>query len=109
MEHPLHEIRSQSKAAIGPAHPHGRISDSWDSEAENPAVPPQGLRGSHQRARFALRRGPAPTSGGVQAELVAGKKIVSISKGFERDSFSLLPFVQNNFPILITSKISLSE
>lgn len=74
LEHSLREIHSESEAAIGPAHPRSSRSDSWGSEAENPAVPSQGLSGSHQRARFALHRGPAPTSGGDQAELMAGKK-----------------------------------
>lgn len=111
LEHPLHRIHSESKAAVGPAHPGGRRSDSWGSEAENPAVPPRSLGGSHQRTRVALHQGPAPTSGGVQAELVAGKKkVVSISEGLKWIHFlSLLPFVQNNFPILIASKISLSQ
>lgn len=111
LEHPLHKIHSKSKAATVSAHPCGRRSDSWGSEAENPTVPPQGLSGFHQRARFALHWGPAPTSGGVQAELLAGKKkVVSISKGLKRINFlSLLPFVQDNFLIFIVSKINLSK
>lgn len=51
-----------------------------------------------------------PTSGRVQAKFLAEKKFVSISEGLKLfHSVSLLPFVQNNFPVLISSKINLSE
>lgn len=74
LEHPLCEIHSKSKAAMVPAHPCSRRMTTGTRRQKNSTAPPRGLSGSLQRARFALHQGPAPASGGVQAELLAAKK-----------------------------------